>query len=198
MNKNRWRQRRLRQLPFFFFCLRLPPSSSLPFYSSSLSLPLWFFFFTHPRSPSLFFAEDGSSFSSLIMPNSTPICHVYSAATKEKEEEEGEPRLCPLYPLCTLYHLCPPHPTRPITTIPITLHRSEPNPHAQALLTNWGKLGLRSAEEFSRHGAHSLRTHALFFVRTFIFSHGSIQEVAHLTVGGISGLMLTEIKLFEM
>lgn len=39
-----------------------------------------------------FLGKDGSSFSSLIMPNSAPICHVYSAGTKQR----GEPRLCPL------------------------------------------------------------------------------------------------------
>lgn len=47
-----------------------------------------------PPSLSLpdFLAKDGSSFSSLIMPNWAPICHVYSAGTKQR----GEPRLCPL------------------------------------------------------------------------------------------------------
>lgn len=57
-------------------------------------------FFPSAFSPPLcqtFWVEDGSSFSSLIMPNSTPICHVYSAGTKQR----GEPRLCPL-PLAPL------------------------------------------------------------------------------------------------
>lgn len=52
-----------------------------------------------------FFGEDGSSFSSLIMPNSGPICHVYSAGTKQR----GEPRLCPLPRAPTPLHPSPNH-----------------------------------------------------------------------------------------
>lgn len=65
-----------------------------------------------------FLGEDGSSFSSLIMPNSTPICHVYSAGTKQR----GELRLCPL-PLAP--YLSPNHDPSSSHPAPARMHMKQ-------------------------------------------------------------------------
>lgn len=130
MNKST-RRNKLRKWPaasLLLFCLPPPPAffkclSSYFLLNSSLSSSHDRLRITCPRAWGLFlfsqpeifffffFGEDGSSFSSLIMPNSGPICHVYSAGTKQR----GEPRLCPLPPLA------PPHrPPQPLPPHPRT------------------------------------------------------------------------------
>lgn len=131
-----------------FSLLLSPPVFLSAFYVSAFysSLHLFFSpsydFFSHPSEIfPLFFAEDGSSFSSLIMPNSAPICHVYSAGTKQKRGRRRWRRVnrgFAHYTPRTLYHLY--HP------LPLPNHYTDhprPSPSTRTCTRNKWKVGLR-------------------------------------------------------